>query len=139
MQGSSDWRGPPSAGYARPRALPGTEMGRDERTKKPRSRRRSAGLHHRCACCGREIPDDREVFGFGAKARSGASLEDRRGQVVEIAIQSLGKIVPAVVTGVGSPAARVGHDLYFMTCSESCAGNLRAALKGDIDGEVSIE
>lgn len=58
--------------------------------------------------------------------------------MIEITVRSLRKIVPAMVTGVGSPAAREGHDLSFMACSETCARDLRAALKADLGRAVPI-
>ena len=36
------------------------------------------------------------------------------------------------VTMLPLPAARAGHDLYFTTCSESCAKAMKAALEEDV-------
>jgi len=91
-------------------------------------------LLRRCAYCEREIPEDRPVFGFGAKAKPGIDLEPHRGGVIEIAVASLRRAVPAIVAGPGSPAAREGYDFCFMTCGESCADGLKAALGRDIAG-----
>jgi hypothetical protein len=72
------------------------------------------------------------VFGFGAKARPDVEIERYRGTGIEITVESLKRRVTAIVTGRDSPAARAGHDLYFTTCSESCAKAMKAALEEDV-------
>lgn len=84
-----------------------------------------------CAFCGREIPSDEEVFGFGAKANPGIDLSEKRGQAIDMFVLSLGRAIPAAVTGLASEAFLQGFDLYFMTCSETCALNLKSALEED--------
>ncbi|MHB8512306.1 MAG: hypothetical protein ACYDCC_08995 [Actinomycetota bacterium] len=101
-------------------------------------RPRRAGLNQRCAFCDRKIPPTDEVFGFGIKAKPGADLENRRGQITELAVGSLGRKVLAVVTGTESPAAQAGFDLYLMTCSAACANDLKAALEQDIGGQHDV-
>lgn len=105
--------------------------------KRSKAGRRRGKTQEHCAFCDREIPADHEVFGFGAKAQRGVDLENRRGQIIAVTVRPLSKTVPAVVTGAESTAARKGHDLYFMTCSETCAANLRAALEADIGWDDS--
>lgn len=105
--------------------------------KRPRSRKPRAALHSRCAFCDREIPADHEVFGLGAKARVEVNLENYKGEIIEMTVSSLNRKVPAVVTGVGSPAERAGYDLYFMTCSQTCATGLKTALEQDLGGNIS--
>jgi hypothetical protein len=80
------------------------------------------------------VSPEQEVFGFGAKGLPDAPIEDHKGEAIEVLVQSLGRMVPTIVTGDDSPAARSGFDLYFMTCSEKCATDLKAALEKDIGG-----
>ena len=93
---------------------------------------RSISPQRRCAFCDTEIPADSEVVGFGAKARPEVDIERYRGTGIEITVASLGRRVTAIVTGRDSPAARAGHDLYFIACSESCAKAMKAALEKDV-------
>lgn len=84
-----------------------------------------------CAFCGQEIPSHEERFGFGAKANPGIDLSEKRGEVIEMFVLSLGRTVPAAVTGLASEAFLQGFDLYFMTCSETCALDLKTTLEED--------
>jgi hypothetical protein len=85
----------------------------------------------RCGWCGQDL-GDREVVGFGAKANPGMDLGPYRGGVIEVDLPGAGRRVRAFVVGLNSPAAREGHDLYFMACGEACAGALRDALRAEI-------
>lgn len=67
-------------------------------------------------------------------ARPNVALPAARGHFIEIAVESLGKTVPVIVTGEGSPAAKAGFDFYVMTCSEECTTLLKLALERDIAG-----
>ena len=92
----------------------------------------NVGPELRCAFCNAEVPADREVVGFGAKARPEVDIERWRGTGIEITVRSLQRKVLAIVTGRDSPAAQAGHDLYFTACSESCAKAMKAALEDDL-------
>jgi hypothetical protein len=85
----------------------------------------------RCAWCGQEA-DTRRVFGFGARASPSVDLGPHRGRVIEIEIPGAGRTAPALVVGPNSPAAREGHDLYFMTCTQDCLRALKRALEAEI-------
>jgi hypothetical protein len=85
-----------------------------------------------CAWCGQALPP-RDVFGFGAKARPGVDLGPYRGQVVEIDLSRVSRRAPALVVATDSPAARAGHDLYFVACSHACLVALKTALVEEID------
>ena len=85
-----------------------------------------------CAWCGRAIPDEHEVFGMGARARPEVDLEPYRGRTIEVHIATLGRKVPAIVVSADSEAAREGKDFVFMTCSETCAAALKAAVGEDV-------
>ena len=86
----------------------------------------------KCAFCDADIPEDHEVFGFGAKARPEVDLECCRGTAIAVRVASLNRSVMAIVTGRDSAASRAGHDLYFTTCSESCASAMKASLEEDV-------
>jgi hypothetical protein len=85
-----------------------------------------------CGWCGKTIPSDTEVFGFGAKARPGVDLSGKAGQVLPMYLAACDKTVLGAVAGLDSDAKREGNDLVFMTCSAACANLLRTALQGEI-------
>jgi hypothetical protein len=91
------------------------------------------GRGYLCAWCGSPISDDREVFGFGAKARPGASLGRHAGDIIEVLLVTDGRTVPMIVVKPGSPAAREGFDFFFMTCGSTCATALKGALAQDVE------
>jgi hypothetical protein len=99
----------------------------------------SAPPDGRCAFCERSIAEDQEVFGFGIKAVPGVDLSKSRGRVIEMVVESLGRDIPVIVTTTDSPAATAGYDFYVMTCSDTCATDLKAALDQDIHGERRLE
>lgn len=82
-----------------------------------------------CAWCGKDVPEECEVFAVGAKLRGGIEFtNDQSGTGFFMPVSIAGKMVPAVVTGSGSDAQKQGNELMFMTCSEVCAQALREAL-----------
>jgi hypothetical protein len=97
-----------------------------------RRKRPEAGPVDRCAWCGQGLGEG-EVFGFGARAHPGVDLRPHRGQVIQIALSSAGRTAPTLVVGLHSPAAREGHDLYFVTCTETCLRALKTALQAEIE------
>jgi predicted nucleic acid-binding Zn ribbon protein len=102
--------------------------------KKRKNRARSLAdrFHSTCGWCGKTIPPDTEVFGFGAKLRPDVDLSDKAGQVVPVYFVGHDKTVLAAVAGLDSDAKREGKDVVFMICSEACGHLLRAALQGEI-------
>jgi hypothetical protein len=86
-----------------------------------------------CGWCGEKIPPKTEVFGGGGKIRSGLDLTAHAGQILAIYLESLDKTVLIAITGLDSPARRDGEDFMYMTCSETCAHNLKSAFKNEIE------
>jgi hypothetical protein len=87
-----------------------------------------------CAWCGGPIEEGSEIFGTGAKIREGIDFVQSSGQdgfLLEVTIA--GRRVPTVVTGKDSEARKQGNDLMFMTCSMSCAEELKDALERERD------
>jgi len=84
-----------------------------KRRKVRRGSDREREIARRCAFCNRAVPEDHEVFGFGARARPGADLEQHRGRIIEILVATLDRKIPMVVVGADSAAAREGCDCYF--------------------------
>lgn len=94
-----------------------------------------------CGWCNRHISEDVEVFAFGARLRPGIDLSEYEGHCIELAMASKEKPVFALVTVDGSDAKADGKDMMFLTCSETCALALKAALEkevsvGDLLGHV---
>lgn len=85
-----------------------------------------------CAWCGSYIAGESEAFGFGVTARPEVDLSKYRGGMMDIDLISLKKTIPAIVVGLNSQAARQGHDMYFMTCSKSCAKKLNDAIEREV-------
>lgn len=93
-------------------------------------------LLHTCAWCKKSIPQDAEVFVFGAKANPGIDLSDKEGEFVSLKLALIHKTLVALVTVEGSPSREAGYDLMFVTCSQKCAQDLKDSLeseKGFID------
>jgi hypothetical protein len=86
-----------------------------------------------CAWCNVEIPQDAEVFGFGAKASEGVDLRDKEGEFVSLELPLAGKTVFALISTAGSQARAQGYDLVFLTCSQDCAESLKDALEFEKD------
>jgi hypothetical protein len=84
---------------------------------------------HSCAWCNEQIPEDTEVFGFGAKCRPEVDLTAHEGSVIPFFIATLNRRIPAFVSASDSDAKRDGYDLVFMTCSRTCSESLKAALE----------
>jgi len=86
-----------------------------------------------CGWCGRHVPPDTEVFGGGGKARPGFDLTALAGQVLAVHLVGPDKMVLVAVTGIDSVARREGDDFVYMTCSEACARNMKAAFDSEIE------
>jgi hypothetical protein len=90
-----------------------------------------------CAWCSREISEDEDIFGFGAKASQAVDLSDKEGQFVSLKLPLQDKTVFALVPTGSSAADNEGFDLVFITCSEDCAQSLKDAL--DLERDVFDE
>jgi hypothetical protein len=86
-----------------------------------------------CGWCGQTIPEDREVFGSGSKVRPDIDLSAQQGQIIEIVLTQSVKQVLAAVATESSEAKKQGNDLMFMTCSEQCGKDLKAAMEQEIE------
>ena len=84
-----------------------------------------------CAWCEDEIPADFEVFTIGARGKPEIDLSEAEGTIIPVSLIQANRTVLALVPTKGSPAARDGHDLIFMVCSQSCAQALSNALEKD--------
>lgn len=90
-----------------------------------------------CAWCTQEIPEDEDVFGFGAKASQAIDLSDKEGQFVSLNLALQDKTVFALVPTSSSAADIEGYDFVFITCSEDCAQSLKDAL--DLERDIFDE
>jgi hypothetical protein len=83
-----------------------------------------------CAWCGKDIPEEGEVFAVGAALKGAMEFTSSQGGVnFFMPVTVGGKVVPAMVTAADSEARQQGNDLMFMTCSETCAQKLRDSLR----------
>ncbi|HZD58311.1 MAG TPA: hypothetical protein VE136_16385 [Anaerolineales bacterium] len=90
-------------------------------------------LLHTCAWCNQFIDSEDEVYGFGARASKGINLKDKEGQFVSLMLALENKTIFAMVPPQESPARQAGYDLMFITCSQSCAEELKEALESEKD------
>ena len=90
-------------------------------------------LMHTCAWCNATIPEDAEVFGFGAKASADVDLSDKQGEFVSLKLALADKTVFALVPTESSQAKEQGYDFVFITCSQECAEDLKDALEFEKD------
>lgn len=86
-----------------------------------------------CAWCTKEIQEEGEVYGFGAKARQGTDLSGKEGQFVSLNLALMEKTTFALIPASSNEAGLEGYDLLFITCSEDCAQSLKDALDLEID------
>jgi hypothetical protein len=86
-----------------------------------------------CGWCGKEIPEDTELFTIGAKTRAGIDLTGQVGQAIEISLAPMEKTVLAVVPAEDSAAKRDGVDLFFVVCSAECGGLLKETLQKQVE------
>lgn len=69
------------------------------------------------------------MYGFGAKASHKVELEDKEGEFVSLDLALEDKTIFAMVPPEASPARLAGYDLMFITCSQTCAEELKDALE----------
>ena len=95
-------------------------------------------LMNTCTWCKKNIPDDIEVFGMGAKIRQGIDLKHKEGKLLKLSLLN-DRTIHALVPTAGSKAKEAGYDLMFMACSKECANDMSKALQEEIDfiGEVT--
>jgi hypothetical protein len=90
-------------------------------------------LLNTCGWCNRQLSDDEEKFGFGAKANPELNLKDREGEFVTLNLSLTEKTIVALVAPEESTAKESGYDLLFLTCSEECAHDLKDAIQLERD------
>lgn len=86
---------------------------------------------HTCTWCLNPIPPDREIFAFGVKASELIDLSKLEGGFVSLDLTLTDKTVVAIVTSKSSEAKLKGYDLIFLTCSQTCAEDLKIALEAE--------
>lgn len=91
----------------------------------------AAALENTCAWCKKEIPEDTEVFGFGAKAKKGVNLNGKEGNIIPLLLINAHREVSAIVVTKDSQAKKEGYDFMFMACSQKCAKSLKTALNAE--------
>ena len=101
--------------------------------RKKRELRRQQNTVLTCAWCANPIGPDKEVFGFGAKAKPELDLSDSEGTILQLPLDKCRKIIPAMVATSDSQARREGNDLVFMICSRECGMALKEALEDEIE------
>jgi hypothetical protein len=101
--------------------------------KKSKNEETQSHLMRICAWCTLPIAPGVDTFGFGAHASRDIDLEDKEGQFVTIKLLLLNKTTIALVLPEGSPAMEFGFDLFFITCSQECAEQLKEALELELD------
>ena len=83
----------------------------------------------KCSWCGKMIPDDSPVFGFGGKKRPGVDVSEFEGGAIRIFLVTQDRSVIAAVTAADSEARQDGYEFMFMVCSEKCGFEMKAALE----------
>lgn len=99
----------------------------------PKANIRRDRLLRTCAWCHQFISEESEIYGFGAKASQNVELEDKEGEFVALDLALEDKTIFAMVPPDESPARLAGYDLMFITCSQTCAEELKDALDTEKD------
>jgi len=89
----------------------------------------------RCCWCRTEVPEGAEVFAVGAKIKDAIDfvMTGSREAASFLPVTIGSRTLPAIITTEDSQAKLEGNDLMFMTCSEECATELKAALEEEKD------
>lgn len=88
-------------------------------------------LLHTCTWCMKPIPKDGDIFAFGVKSSGNIDLSEKEGEFVSLDLALKDKTVAAIVTTRISEARKQGYDLIFLTCSQTCAEELKDALQAE--------
>lgn len=91
-----------------------------------------------CAWCGKEIPEDSEIFSLSARARAGKNIEQFAGKAFYIHLLWTPRSIAVVIPTNESQAKKEGKDMLFSICSESCGRELKTALNKEIDIIASL-
>jgi len=86
----------------------------------------------KCSWCGKVIPDDSPVFGFGAMKRPGADVSEFEGEAIRIFLVTQDRSVIATVTAADSEARQDGYEFMFMVCSEKCGFEMKSVLEDEV-------
>ena len=86
----------------------------------------------KCAWCQKQISDDMEVFGLGAKLKPNVDLSEYENHCIEIDLVSEEKPVYMMISAQGSQAKSEGKDCMFLVCSEECGKKLKDVLEKEI-------
>ena len=86
----------------------------------------------KCAWCQKQISDDIEVFGLGAKLKPNVDLSEYENHCIEIDLVSEEKPVYMMISAQGSQAKSEGKDCMFLVCSEGCGKKLKDVLEEEI-------
>ena len=86
----------------------------------------------KCAWCQKQISDDMEVFGLGAKLKPNVDLSEYENHCIEIDLVSEEKPVYMMISARGSQAKSEGKDCMFLVCSEGCGKKLKEVLEKEI-------
>lgn len=87
-----------------------------------------------CAWCGKFVDEEMKIYGIGARLPNEVDMKDQEGMIIFLGFKDIEKKVPALVAKNDSEARRHGHDLMFMTCSQSCFKDLKNTL--DKEGDL---
>lgn len=77
------------------------------------------------------IPKDGDIFAFGVKSSGNIDLSEKEGEFVSLDLTLEDRSVAAIVTTRSSEVRKQGYDLIFLTCSQTCAEELKDALQAE--------
>ena len=82
-----------------------------------------------CSWCGAKIDNGHEIFALGCKKNPEIDISKYEGKIMPAKIDTLNKIIWAIVTKADSDARREGKDLIFVFCSEECGDHIKETLQ----------
>jgi len=86
-----------------------------------------------CSWCGAKIDNGNEIFALGCKKNPEIDISKYEGKIMPVKIDTLNKIIWAIVPKANSDARREGKDLIFVLCSEECGDQLKETLQQEIE------
>lgn len=86
-----------------------------------------------CAWCDEFVDEEMKIYAIGARLPDDVDMKEQEGKIIFLGFKDVEKKVPALVAKNDSEAKKHGHDLMFMTCSQSCYKKLKNTLDKEDD------
>ena len=84
-----------------------------------------------CCWCDKRIGENQELFALSCKKQPDIDISKYEGDIMPVAVVTIGKTLWAIVPTEESDARKDGKDFMFTLCSEECGFELKEAFATD--------